>query len=110
MYLRHETNVWFEITTLLIPGVNDDDAELEELSQWIVEQLGPKVPLHFTAFHPDFRMFDRPPTPPATLRRARSRWQPASATAMSATCTMSRPRARIATSVAGYLSAATGTR
>jgi pyruvate formate lyase activating enzyme len=70
-YLKHETSVWIEITTLLITGVNDDDAELDALSKWVVERLGPDVPLHFTAFHPDFRMLDRPPTPPATLRRAR---------------------------------------
>jgi pyruvate formate lyase activating enzyme len=71
VYLKHETNLWLEITTLLIPGVNDSDAELNELTQWVVERLGPDVPLHFTAFHPDFRLLDRPPTPPATLRRAR---------------------------------------
>lgn len=71
-YLRHETSVWFEITNLLIPGLNDGDAELEQMTHWIVEQLGPDVPVHFTAFHPDFRMLDREPTPPATLTRARS--------------------------------------
>jgi pyruvate formate lyase activating enzyme len=71
VYLKHETNVWFEITTLLIPGLNDSNHELDELARWVVEKLGPDVPLHFTAFHPDFRMLDRPPTPPATLRRAR---------------------------------------
>lgn len=70
-YLHHETSVWLEITTLLIPGENDSDAELEQLTQWIVEHLGPDVPLHFTAFHPDFRLLDKPATPPATLRRAR---------------------------------------
>lgn len=70
-YLHHETAVWLEITTLLIPGENDSDAELEQLTQWIVEHLGPDVPLHFTAFHPDFRLLDKPPTPPETLRRAR---------------------------------------
>ncbi len=70
-YLKHETAVWFELTTLLIPGLNDSDAELEDMTRWVVDELGPDVPLHFTAFHPDFRMLDRPPTPPATLRRAR---------------------------------------
>jgi pyruvate formate lyase activating enzyme len=70
-YLKHETSVWFELTTLLIPGLNDSDAELEELTRWVVDKLGPDVPLHFSAFHPDFRMLDRPPTPPATPRRAR---------------------------------------
>ena len=70
-YLRHETKVWFEITTLLIPGENDSSAELEQLSRWIADELGPDVPLHFTAFHPDWKMTDRPPTPPQTLTRAR---------------------------------------
>jgi pyruvate formate lyase activating enzyme len=71
VYLKHETDVWFEITTLLIPGLNDSDAELQELTAWVVERLGSDVPMHFTAFHPDFRMNNWPPTPPATLHRAR---------------------------------------
>ena len=70
-YLKHETNVWFEITTLLIPGENDSDNELHEMTQWVVENLGPDVPMHFTAFHPDWKMRDKPNTPPATLSRAR---------------------------------------
>jgi pyruvate formate lyase activating enzyme len=70
-YLRHETDVWFEITTLLIPDHNDSDAELDRMTTWIAERLGTDVPLHFTAFHPDFKMLDIPPTPPATLTRAR---------------------------------------
>jgi pyruvate formate lyase activating enzyme len=70
-YLKHETDVWFEITTLLIPGENDSDAEIQAETQWIMEHLGPDVPLHFTAFHPDWKMLDKPPTPPATLTRAR---------------------------------------
>jgi pyruvate formate lyase activating enzyme len=70
-YLVHETSVWTEITTLLIPGLNDSDAEIGALSAWIARDLGLDVPVHFTAFHPDFRMTDVPPTPPATLRRAR---------------------------------------
>ncbi len=70
-YLKHETEVWFEITTLLIPGENDSEAEVEALSRWVMERLGPDVPLHFTAFHPDWKMRDTPPTPPATLTRAR---------------------------------------
>ncbi|MDX1253460.1 MAG: AmmeMemoRadiSam system radical SAM enzyme [Gammaproteobacteria bacterium] len=70
-YLKHETNVWFEITTLLIPGENDSDQELEEMTRWGVENLGPDVPWHFTAFHPDWKMMDKPPTPPETLTRAR---------------------------------------
>ncbi len=70
-YLKHETNVWFELTTLLIPGLNDSDGELDEMTAWVVANLGPDVPMHFTAFHPDFKMLDRPPTPPGTLARAR---------------------------------------
>jgi pyruvate formate lyase activating enzyme len=69
--LKHRTNVWLEITTLLIPGRNDDPVEIDRLTHWIANRLGRDVPLHFTAFHPDFRMMDTPPTPPATLRRAR---------------------------------------
>jgi len=71
VYLKHETDVWFEITTLLIPGMNDSDKEIDEMTRWGVENLGPDVPWHFTAFHPDYKMTDRPPTPPATLTRAR---------------------------------------
>jgi pyruvate formate lyase activating enzyme len=70
-YLRHETQVWFEVTTLLIPGENDSDAEIEKAAAWYAENLGPDVPWHFTAFHPDYKMLDIPPTPPATLTRAR---------------------------------------
>jgi pyruvate formate lyase activating enzyme len=70
-YLKHETNVWFEITTLLIPGENDSPAEIEAESAWVMDRLGPDVPLHFTAFHPDWKLTDRPPTPPQTLREAR---------------------------------------
>jgi pyruvate formate lyase activating enzyme len=71
-YLKRETAVWFEITTLLIPGENDAPEEIDAMSRWIVATLGPDVPLHFTAFHPDWKMRDRPPTPPATLARARA--------------------------------------
>ncbi|MDQ3893777.1 MAG: AmmeMemoRadiSam system radical SAM enzyme [Actinomycetota bacterium] len=70
-YLKHETNVWFEITNLLIPGANDSDEEIDRMTSWVVERLGPDVPMHFTAFHPDYKMLDRPPTPPETLSRAR---------------------------------------
>lgn len=65
------TDTWLEITTLLIPGLNDSDDEIEAMSRWIVEHLGPDVPHHFSAFHPDNRMRDVPPTPPTTLSRAR---------------------------------------
>lgn len=71
-YLVHETKVWTEITTLLIPGLNDSDDELRSLSAWIVSELGSEVPLHFSAFHPDHRMRELPPTPLATLTRART--------------------------------------
>jgi len=70
-YLVHETGVWVEITTLLIPGRNDSDAEIDAETRWIAEHLGPDVPLHFSAFHPDYKMRDVQRTPPATLRRAR---------------------------------------
>ena len=71
-YLKEATDVWFEITTLLIPEENDSDAELEEMTQWVVRELGPDVPMHFTAFHPDWKMLDKPRTPASTLTRARS--------------------------------------
>jgi pyruvate formate lyase activating enzyme len=70
-YIKQETSVWLEITTLLIPGENDSDGELENLTQWVVEHLGPDVPLHFSAFHPDWKMLNTMPTPPSTLLRAR---------------------------------------
>ena len=71
-YLKHETDVWFEITNLIIPGWNDSDAELEAMTQWVVEELGPDVPMHFSAFHPDYKMTNVPRTPPAVLTRARN--------------------------------------
>ncbi len=70
-FLRHETDVWFEITTLLIPGENDSRRELEAMTQWVFSELGADTPLHFSAFHPDWKMRDLPPTPPATLTLAR---------------------------------------
>jgi pyruvate formate lyase activating enzyme len=70
-WLKHESNVWFEITNLMIPGENDSAKETASMCDWIVTNLGDEVPLHFTAFHPDFRMNDKPPTPHATLTRAR---------------------------------------
>ncbi len=71
VYLKHETEVWFEITNLMIPGENDSPAEIEAMTRWIVDNLGPDVPLHFSAFHPDWKMRDKPRTPHATLRMAR---------------------------------------
>jgi pyruvate formate lyase activating enzyme len=70
-YLKHETPVWFELTTLLIPGQNDSDHEIDGMTKWVVSHLGPEVPMHFTAFHPDYRMLDVAHTPAATLTRAR---------------------------------------
>jgi pyruvate formate lyase activating enzyme len=71
VYLKQETDVWFETTTLIIPGLNDSESEIEEMTQWVVENLGPDVPMHFSAFHPDWKLRDRPATPPATLTRSR---------------------------------------
>lgn len=71
VYVHKETDVWLEVTTLLIPGENDSDAELHALSEWMMMHLGPDVPLHFTAFHPDWKMRSHPSTPPQCLSRAR---------------------------------------
>jgi len=70
-YIHHETDCWLEITTLLIPGHNDGDDEVRSLARWVHQKLGADVPLHFSAFHPDYKMTDVPPTPPSTLLRAR---------------------------------------
>ena len=72
-WLRRETNVWFEITNLMIPTLNDDSEEVRQLCGWVLENLGDDVPLHFTAFHPDFRLTDKPATPAETLHGARKR-------------------------------------
>lgn len=72
LYIKHETNVWLEITTLLIPGYNDSEQEIDDMTKWVVKELGPDVPMHFTAFHPDWKMLDVPPTPFGTLTTARS--------------------------------------
>jgi pyruvate formate lyase activating enzyme len=71
-WLKKETAIWFEITNLMIPGENDDADETKRLCDWVVENLGDSVPLHFTAFHPDFKMIDKPRTPAATMARARN--------------------------------------
>lgn len=71
VWLKHESQVWFEITTLIIPGENDSDQELHAMCQWIYDKLGADVPLHFSAFHPDFRLLDYQPTSKETLVRAR---------------------------------------
>ncbi|MDD5175620.1 MAG: AmmeMemoRadiSam system radical SAM enzyme [Sterolibacterium sp.] len=70
-YVHHETDCWLEITTLLIPGHNDAEKEIGELAKWVAKELGPDVPLHFSAFHPDYKLLDAPPTSPQTLARAR---------------------------------------
>lgn len=70
-YVRHETDCWLETATLLIPGENDSDDEIDAMTRWVVDELGPDVPMHFTAFHPAWRMRDVPSTPPSTLHRAR---------------------------------------
>jgi pyruvate formate lyase activating enzyme len=74
-YLKRETDVWFEVTTLLIPGHNDGPEEVDRLCDWFLQELGPDVPLHFSAFHPDFRLRDVPATPPETCKRARRQAQ-----------------------------------
>jgi pyruvate formate lyase activating enzyme len=70
-YIQHETDCWLETTTLIIPGENDSEKELTEMCEWVVENLGVDMPMHFSAFHPDFKMLDKPPTPPKTLTMAR---------------------------------------
>ena len=71
LYIKHETNVWLELTTLIIPGENDSPEELEKMTKWVAEELGPDVPMHFTAFHPDWKMRDYPSTSLQTLTMAR---------------------------------------
>jgi len=71
-YLKQETGIWLELTTLLIPGENDSEKEIDAMTRWVMEHLGPDVPLHFTRFHPDWKMTDRPVTPTATLQRSRA--------------------------------------
>jgi pyruvate formate lyase activating enzyme len=71
VYLKRQTKIWLEITNLVIPGYNDSGKEIAEMSRWVVENLGPDVPMHFSAFHPDWKMLDIPPTPPSVLSRAR---------------------------------------
>ncbi|MCK4842087.1 MAG: AmmeMemoRadiSam system radical SAM enzyme [Methylococcales bacterium] len=70
-YIKHETTVWLELTTLIIPGENDSEAEIQQMTQWVVEHLGADVPMHFSVFHPDWKMMDKPSTPPETVKKAR---------------------------------------
>lgn len=70
-YIKHETNVWLELTTLLIPGENDSEAEIQDMTQWVVEHLGADVPMHFSVFHPDWKMLNKSSTPPETVLKAR---------------------------------------
>ena len=72
IWLKNETEIWFEITTLLIPDENDSPEEIKQMCNWILVNLGENVPLHFTAFHPDFKMRDKPPTPISVLESARN--------------------------------------
>ena len=111
-YLVHETNVWTEITTLLIPGENDCDEEIEAMTRWIARELRRDVPLHFTAFHPDYRMLETAPTPSATLQRARCDRASGTAfiTSMSAMSTIRRARRRSARPAGRAASAATAIR
>ena len=71
-YVRNKTNVWLEITTLIIPGENDSDSEIKQLSEWVLNELGPETPLHFSAFHPDYKMREQPATSLSSLVRARN--------------------------------------
>jgi len=71
VYLKNETDVWFEITNLIIPGENDSDAEIDAKTRWVFKNLGPDVPMHFSAFHPDWKMLDKPRTPKEVLVTAR---------------------------------------
>jgi pyruvate formate lyase activating enzyme len=70
-YIKHETDVWLELTTLIIPDENDSEDEIQQMTQWVVEHLGPDVPMHFSVFHPEWKMMDKPSTPPTTVQRAR---------------------------------------
>ena len=69
-YLKHDTEVWFELTTLLIPGENDNKDEIDKMTRWVVQELDQDVPMHFTAFHPNYKMLDKPGTYPGSLTRA----------------------------------------
>ncbi len=110
-YLVHETNVWVEITTLLIPGENDSDEELDALTQWVARELKPDVPLHFTAFHPDYHMLETARTPPLTLQRARAiAIRTGFITSMSAMSTIPRARRRSVRPAGRARSGATATR
>lgn len=72
IYIKQKTNVWLEITNLIIPGENDSEAEIHEMSLWIIKNLGRDVPIHFTAFHPDYKMLNHQPTPKSLLLKARN--------------------------------------
>jgi len=72
LYIHNETDIWLELTTLLIPGANDSDKEIHDMTNWVVEHMGPDIPMHFSAFHPDFKMLDIPATPTSTLKHARN--------------------------------------
>ena len=101
-HIRHDTRCWLEITTLLIPGLNDSTPELEAMTRWIAEHLGPDVPLHFTAFHPDYKMGDMPRDAgrDAGARTRASRWPTACAMSTPATCTTPKAAPRSAPAAA----------
>ena len=109
-WLRRETNVWLEITNLVIPQANDGDDEFRRMCDWILAELGDRVPLHFTAFHPDFRLRDRHATPPETLLRPTTPLgRPASNTFTWVTSTICGTKALTVPIVVRSLWSATGT-
>jgi len=69
--MMKQRRIWVEVTTLVIPMLNDSDGELREIAEFIVKELGPETPWHVSRFHPTYRMMDRPPTPASSVRRAR---------------------------------------
>ena len=108
-HIAKQTNIWIEITTLLIPGLNDDEGELREMAAWLAG-VSPDLPWHISAFHPDYQLLDRPPTPHRTLVRAgRSARRPGCATSTWATCTTASASRRSAQAATRCWSAATGT-
>ncbi len=71
VYIRKKTDIWLEITTLIIPGENDSDGEIKRMANWVFNELGPETPIHFSAFHPDYKMREKPSTPLSSLVNAR---------------------------------------
>jgi len=103
LYIKQETSVWLELTTLIIPGENDSAKEIEDMTLWVVENLGPNVPMHFTAFHPDWKMRDKPRTPIASLLQARQIALKTAYITLMSVMSMTNPQtARIAITVGNY--------